>query len=388
MLYHAAMQQADADHIVVEPVIGKAMLRDFIRFPQSVYRDDAQWVPPLMFERLQAFSPANPFFQHAQWQAWLARRGDQLVGRISAQIDRLFLQHQQAETGFFGSFEAVDDPAVMSALFGAAEGWLKSQGIRRVLGPFNLGINQEIGLLVSGHDAPPYFMMGHAPVYYPAGLERLGYAGVRDTLAYEVLAGGFVLPERIQRLLRRQKDKVRVRCLDRKHQRQELEAMRDIFNDAWSDNWGFVPFTHDEFHTMGKELLMLVPRDYIRIAEVGGEAAAFIVMLPNINEAIADLGGKLLPWNWARLIWRLKIKSPKTARVVLMGVRKQYQHTRLGPALAFLTIAALEQPARRRGIERVEMSWILEENQAMRNIIEQIGGRVTKRYRMYSKDLQ
>jgi len=372
----------------VREVTGKAMMDEFIRVPWSIYRDDPNWVPPLLMERRDALSAKkNPFFQHAEWKTWIACRDGKAVGRISAQIDRLFLQSQDETTGFFGLIEAPDDPAIFAALFSSAENWLKAKGMKRVLGPFNLGINQEIGLLVEGFDTPPYIMMGHALPYYGRLIESLGYTPDQDTLAYEVHANQFGMPENMRKLLERQGHRITERAFNRKKRHDDFETMRSIFNDAWSRNWGFVPFTEEEFQAVGKELLMLLPDDFIRIAEVDGQPAAFIAMLPNINEVIGDLDGRLLPFGWAKLLWRLKVRSVKSARIALMGVRREYQRTRLGPALAFLTMTGLEEPASRRGIEHAEMSWILEDNQGMRNIAEQIGGKITKRYRMYRKEL-
>ena len=168
----------------------------------------------------------------------------------------------------------------------------------------------------------------------------------------------------------------------------ELEILRDIFNDAWSGNWGFVPFTEAEFNSIGREMLMLIPEDFIQIAEFNGQPTAFIVLLPNLNEAIADLEGRLLPFGWARLLWRLKVRSPVSGRVPLMGVRRAFHNTRYGPGLAFVVIDAARKAAERAGMREVEMSWILEDNMGMRNIIESIGGRVSKRYRMYRKALR
>ena len=368
-------------------VKGKAALDQFIRVPWGIYRDDPNWVPPLMIERRDALGAKNPFFEHAEWCAWMAFRDGVPVGRISAQVDRLFLETQHESTGFFGLIEAPDDPEVFSALFAAAESWLKLRGMTRVLGPFNLGINQEVGILVDGFDSPPFIMMGHAPRYYAAALERLGYHAEQDMLAYLLPTLQFGMPPAMQTLLRRQAQRINARSFRRSRREEELETMREIFNDAWQDNWGFVPFTRAEFQAVGKELLMLVPDEYIRIAEVDGEPAAFIVMLPNVNEVISDLDGRLLPFGWLKMIWRLKVRSVKTARVALMGVLKKYQNTRLGPALAFLIIGGLEVPGKGRGLEQVELSWVLEGNQGMRNIAEQIGGRVSKRYRMYGKAL-
>ena len=372
--------------IEIREVISASDLKTFISVPWSVYRDDPNWVPPLKIERKEAFSAKNPYFLHARWKAWVAYRAGQPVGRISAQIDELYLQRHDAHTGFFGLIEAPDDPAVFDALFNKAEGWLREQGMKTVLGPFNLSINQEVGCLVEGFDTPPYLMMGHARQYYGASIENQGYAKEQDVLAYELDKESFVLPENIQRLLKRQSDKLHLRQVDRKNIAAELETLRDIFNDAWSENWGFVPFTREEFQAVGKEILMIVPPEFTLIVETEGEPAAFMILIPNLNEAISDLNGKLFPFGWAKLIWRLKVRAPKTGRIALMGVRKKYQHTRLGPSMAFMTIGALQEPALKRKMEKIEMSWILEQNQGTRNIIEKVGGVVTKRYRLYRKE--
>ena len=387
MVYHSPMGAGDSSQVKVLEVAGRAMEDQFIRVPWSIYSNDPNWVPPLIMERREAFSQKNPFFQHAQWQSWIAFRDGKAVGRISAQIDRLYLERHDDATGFFGLIEAPDDPSVFSALFTAAESWLREKGMKRVLGPFNLGINQEIGLLVDGFNSPTYVMMRHARPYYGEAVERLGYRQEQDLLAYELNPKNFGMPPVMQKLLDRQGDRVSSRNFERKNRHAEFEVMRDIFNDAWAGNWGFVPFTEAEFQAVGKELLMVVPDEFIHIAYVEGEPAAFIVLIPNINEAIADLDGRLLPFGWAKLAWRLKVRSPKTGRIALMGVRQKFQRTRLGPALAFLTIERLEIPVNRRGIEKIEMSWVLESNQGTRNIIEKATGEITKRYRIYSREL-
>jgi hypothetical protein len=373
--------------IKIREVANSSDLKTFISVPWSVYQGDPNWVPPLKIERKQAFSPKNPYFRHARWKAWVAYREDEPVGRISAQVDDLHLKHHDAHTGFFGLIEAPDDPDVFAALFGTAEAWLKEQGMRTVLGPFNLAINQEIGCLVEGFDTPPYVMMGHARPYYGASIEDQGYEKEIDVLAYGLRHGMFALPETIQRLLKRLSGKMKLRQVDRKNLQAELEILRSIFNDAWSENWGFVPFTREEFKAIGKELFMITPADFTWIAEVDGEPAAFMVFLPNLNEVIADLNGRIFPFGWAKILWRLKVRTPKTARIPLMGVRKKYQNTRMGPALAFLTIGALYEPIMKRDMTEMEMSWILEDNKGVRNIIETIGAVATKRYRMYRKEL-
>ena len=373
--------------VEIRQVTDSRDLKAFIEVPWAIYDDDPNWVPPLKFERKEAFSEKNPFFEHARWQAWLAYRDGVPVGRISAQIDSLYLELHDAHTGFFGMIEAPEDPEVFAALFGAAGGWLKEQGMQTALGPFNLGINQEIGCLVEGFNSPPYVMMGHARPYYGALIEGQGYEKVQDVLSYELKKEMFALPDIVQRMVQRQAGKMKLRQVDRKNKAAELETLRSIFNDAWSANWGFVPFTENEFNAVGKELFMIMPPDFSWIVEVDGEPAAFIVLIPNLNEVIADLDGRLLPFGWAKLLWRLKVRSPKTARVALMGVRQKYQNTRLGPALAFRTIQALYEPTMKRNMEMMEMSWILEQNKGIRNIIEKVGGVVSKRYRLYRKSL-
>ena len=371
----------------VRAVSGKQALNAFIRVPWSIYKDDPNWVAPLISERKRAFSPEHPFFKHAEWQAWIAYRDGIPVGRISAQIDQLHLQQNDEKTGFFGLIEAPEDDEVFSALFEAAEDWLRNQGMQQVTGPFNLNINQEIGVLVEGFDSPPYIMTPHSPSYYGPAIERCGYQPVQDLLAYELDSGTLRIPRVMQALIDRSGDRIKARNLNRKNRDTELEVMRDIFNDAWQNNWNFVPFTAEEFNAVGKELLMLVPDDFIQIAEIDGEDAAFIVLLPNINEVIADLNGRLLPLGWAKLLWRLKVRFPKSGRVPLMGVRQKYQNTRFGPALAYMTIKGVMDAGTAMGLERAEMSWILDHNHGVRNIIESVGGEITKRYRMYEKKL-
>jgi hypothetical protein len=258
--------------------------------------------------------------------------------------------------------------------------------MERVTGPFNLSVNEECGLLVDGFETPPCIMMGHARPYYGQHLEQLGFGKARDLLAYHV-APDFEAPKVMRSLARKASTRVRVRQLQRKRFAAELAVLRDIFNDAWSQNWGFVPFTEAEFEEVGKAMSFLLDDDFVQIAEVDGEPAAMIIALPNINEAIRDLHGRLLPFGWLKLLWRLKVRYPRSARVPLMGVRKQFQHSRLGPTLAFMVIDAVRQALIRRGIRDVELSWILEDNAGMRNIIESIGGIAYKRYRLYEKSL-
>lgn len=378
---------ADHPKLEIREVSGRRALKAFIKVPWRIYRDDPNWVPPLLSERKAALSEKHPFFRHAQWQPWIAYRDGEPVGRISAQIDRLHQERYQNATGFFGLIEAIDDADVFEALFETAEDWLRDRGMKNIVGPFNLGINQEVGVLVDGFDTPPLVMTTHSPRYYDAAIRNCGYEPAQDMLAYELDFFTYRSPTVMKELIARTRGQVTIRELDRQNMEADLEDMRQIFNDAWQANWNFVPFTKEEFAAVGKEMLMIVPHDFLQIAEIDGEPAGFIVLLPDINSAIADLNGRLFPFGWARLLWRLKVGFPQGTRIPLMGVKRKFQKTIYGPSMAFMLIESLMKPGISRGGRRVEMSWILESNKPTRNIIEQFGGRITKRYRMYEKAL-
>ncbi len=371
----------------IVPVAGSRLLRSFIDLPWSLYADDPCWIPPLIFERKWHLSPKNPYFEHAEFQAWIACRGERVVGRISAQIDQLHLQRYHDATGFFGFLEAEDNAETFQALFDVAEGWLREKGMRRIRGPFTLSINDECGLLVEGFDSPPPIMLGHALPYYGLRVEEQGFLKEQDLLAYRVHPD-ISPPKHLEILTRRAAGRVKVRAMRRDHFKEDLEIIRDIFEDAWSENWGFIPFTPAEFTELGKNLKNLVNAESVRIAEVDGEPAAMIVMFPNINEMIKDLDGRLFPFGWLKLLWRLKVVGAKSTRIPLMGVRRRYQGSRLGATLALMVIAPLHENARKQGINEVDMSWILEQNQGMRKIIESVGGVPYKRYRIYQKELE
>jgi hypothetical protein len=370
----------------VVPVAGRRPMRDFIKMPWPLYVDDPCWVPPLIIERQWHLSKKNPYFEHADFQAWIAYRGERMVGRISAQVDQMHLQRYQDATGFFGFLEAENDPETFRGLFGTAEEWLRQKGMQRIRGPFNLSINDECGLLVEGFDSPPPIMLGHALPYYGPRVEEQGYAGVQDLLAYRAHPD-IAPPRQLEALSKRVAGKVTVRTMRRDRFNEELEIIRDIFEDAWSENWGFIPFTPAEFTELGKNLKFLVDSESVMIAELDGEPAAMIVLFPNINEAIKDLNGRLLPFGWLKLLWRLKVVGLKSARVPLLGVRRRYHGSMLGAALALMVIAPLHVRARKKGVMEVDMSWILEQNQGMRKITESVGCDLYKRYRIYQKDL-
>lgn len=372
--------------VTVRPVTNRHEMGIFIDIPWRIYADDPMWVPPLRLERRLHFSSFNPFFKHGEWQAWVAYQNNQPVGRISAQIDQLHRQRYGADTGHFGLLECIDDAEVFATLIHTAEAWLAARHTRHVSGPFNLSINQECGVLVDGFDTPPMVMMPHSRKWYSRFLEEEGYQPLKDLLAYWVEVD-FEVPRVMSVLLKKFSSQVQVRRLRRNKFSEEMGILRDIFNDAWSENWGFVPFTEAEFAELGTSLRLLVPDDFIQIAEVDGIPAAFMVGLPNLNEIFAELNGRLFPFGWVRLIRQLKSRGVRTGRIPLMGVRKQFQNTPLGMALAFMVIDAPRQLGLSRGVRAVELSWILEDNKAMRGILDSIGSRQYKRYRIYGKTL-
>ena len=377
------------DGLSIEAVSGPAALRPFLELPQALYRDDPNWVPPLLLERWMHLDPRkNPFFQTAEVAYWLARRAGRPVGRISAQVNRAHLERYGDATGNFGFLEAEDDPEVFAALTATAEAWLRARGMKRVTGPFTLSINDESGLLVAGFETPPYLMMNHAPPYYAQRLEALGYRKAKDLIAYHC-AADFPLPRAAEALLAKagRDESLRVRPIDRSNFRREIAIVVDIFNDAWSENWGFLPFSEAEVEYMAENLKPILAAGGVAIAEVAGEPAAMAVTLPNVNEAIRDLGGRLLPFGWLKLLWRLKVRTPKGVRMPLMGVRRRYHGTPLGGVLGLMVIEQVRNFHRARGVTEGELSWILEDNEPTRHLIESLGGRAYKTYRIYEKAL-
>lgn len=373
--------------ISIEKVSSKQDLKAFINFPSTLFAGDENWIDPLFVEREEHLSKKNPASDHVVWQAWLAKRGAEVVGRITAQIDSLHRELYGPNTGHFGMIDAIDDEEVFAALFKTAEEWLISQGAHQITGPFSLNINQESGLLVDGFDTPPSALMTHGKPWYGKHIENLGYSKAIDLIAYWMKRTDLHFEPGLTKLMDNVRKRVTIRPLNRKIFDQEMQILRNLFNLGWQDNWGFVPFTEHEFATMGQQLKYLVPDDMIYIAEIDGEPAAFIVGLPNINEAIDGLEGKLLPFGWAKVLWRLKVRGVRTARVPLMGVKKEYQFSRIGPIIALLLIEALREPFRRRNIDALEMSWILETNTGMRTILERIGAEPYKNYRLFEKKI-
>ncbi len=375
--------------ITIRPAVTAADRKAFVAIAYRLNGGDPNWVPPLKSEVHGLITPGkNPWFEHAEAAFFLALRDGKPVGRISAQVDRLVLDHMGPGTGQWGMFEA-EDSGTAAALLAAAEDWLRGKGMTRALGPFSLSIWDEPGLLVQGHDHPPMVMMGHNSPSYQGWIEDAGHKSVKDLYTYDLdVTKDF--PPLIQRIVAagERNPRIRIRNVDKSRFGEEAALVLGILNDAWSDNWGFIPLTDSEIAYAGKKLKPLVREDMIRIAELDGEPVAFMMSLPDVNLLLRDLGGNLLPFGWAKLLWRLHRNRFGQARVPLMGVLKRLHASRLASQLAFMLIEKIRaECAPRYGITRGEIGWILEDNEGMKSIADAIDSKVNRVYRIYEKAL-
>ncbi len=378
----------------IRPAASKADLKAFVDLPYRLYARDPNWVPPLKDEVYALITPGkNPWFEHGEAQYFLAERGGRVVGRISAQIDHLALKQPPEQgmgpgVGNWGMFEG-EDAAVFDALIAAAEDWLRAKGMTRSLGPLSLCMWDEPGLLVEGHDHPPVVMMGFNAAAYQPWIEAAGFVGVQDLYTYSLpINAGF--PELVNRIVAsgERNSRIRIRRVDKSRFDEEAALIIGILNDAWSDNWGFVPFTDAEIAYAGKKLKPLVYEDLIRVAEVDGEPVAFMMTLPDLNEKLINYGGSLFPFNWAKLLWWLRAPKARTMRVPLMGVLKKLQSTRMASQLAMMLIEFIRREAvEKYGASDGDFGWVLASNGPMRSVGEAVGGKVNKIYRIYEKTL-
>lgn len=378
----------------IRPVLTGADRKAFIALPFRLYAGDPNWVPPLKADVAGLITPGkNPWFDHGEAQLFLAVRNGCTVGRISAHIDRLALAQPAAQgfgpgTGFWGLFEAEDQEAA-HALLVAAENWLRGKGMTQAIGPVSLSVWDEIGLLVDGFDRPPTVMMQFNAAAYQGWIEAAGHAGVQDLFTYALeINHGF--PELTNRIVAmgEKSGRIRIRPVDKSRFDEEAALIIGILNEAWSENWGFVPFTDAEIAYAGKKLRPIVYEDLIRVAEVDGEPAAFMMTLPDLNEKLAGFGGNLFPFNWAKLLWWLRAPKVRTMRVPLMGVVKKLQGTRMASQLAFMLIEYIRRSAvAKYGATHGEFGWVLGSNGPMMSVGEAVGGTINKTYRIYRKEL-
>jgi hypothetical protein len=381
--------------ITLKRVESAADRKTFVDLVWKLYANDPHWVPPLKSEMLGLIGgeKSNPWFGHAEAAFWLALKGGEVVGRISAQVDSLVIAPGAPGagpgTGHFGMFECIDDAAVANALFDAAEDWLRQKGMTRAMGPFSLSVWDEPGLLVQGFEGPPTVMMGHHLRYYERMVAARGYQGVKDLHCWS-LPIGQPFPEMVQRIVAfsERNAKLVTRPVNKAKFDEEAALILDILNDAWSDNWGFVPLTPAEIAYVGKKLKPIIFEGLVRVAEYEGVPVGFMITLPDINELTRDLNGNLFPFGWAKLLWRLRAPKVKRMRVPLMGIRKSLQGHRVASLMAFQMIEYIRRVAVTEfGASEGEIGWILDDNGPMRSIADAIDSHVTRTYRIYERAL-
>lgn len=383
---------ATAAKFTIRQVGAGASVGDFMRVPHVTQGHDPHWIAPVALLESPRLNPKkNPWFEHGEAALWVAERGGKLAGRISAQVDHNHLKLYNDATGFFGFFESIDDQAVADALFETAAHWLREKGMRRCVGPFSFNVNDESGLLIDGFNCPPRMPMGHAQPYYQSLVETAGFVKVVDMRAY-LTPMDTGLPFKQIKWLKRALERnasLAVRPLDMRRYNEEMAAIVRIFRAAWVENWGSIPMTETEAKHMADEMRMVLVPELVSIATIDGNPVAMCVALPDFNEIIRDLKGRLLPFGWAKLLWRVLTRRSFVSgtRVLLMGVMPEYKNKPIGSLLALLTVGAVRDASLKLRMPVCEMSWVLETNTQTCHSIEDIGGRVYKTYRMYEKAL-
>jgi hypothetical protein len=376
--------------VEIVPVQGFAKFLAFCRLPRQIYKGMAGFSPPLDAERWTNFAPKlNPHFKLVESQAWLARRGKRYVGRIAASIYKNGIVPVGASPAQFGAIEAIDDQEVVEALTRAAEGWLRERGAKEICGPFSPTVNAEAGLLVDGFTALPMIFMPWHPPYLSKLLEGCGYSKARDLLSYRYPVKPSDLEGKGSILTRPEwKERLKIRTIDLKNLKGEAQIIVDIFNDAWSNNWGFVPFTLDEFLSIAEGLKYVMPADGGFMIELDGEPQAFGIVLPNLHEIFHDLDGRLFPLGLPKVVSRVRKHEFKSGRLLLFGIRKALQRKAIGGVITLAFIEELRRRGRNHSIDHIEFGWVLEDNGGMRRPIELSGAQVDKVHRVYQKTLQ
>lgn len=366
-------------------VCAKAERARFIRFPERIYRDDPNWVPPLLVERREFLDPRkNPFFEHAEVGLFMAHGpGGEALGRIAAIVNHNHVRTHRERAGFFGMFECVDDREVAARLFEAAAGFLRARGMVIMRGPENLCVNDDIGLLTEGFDRPPAVMMPYNPPYYRALVEGCGFAPAMKLLAWQIEDREGRLSARLERgaaLVRRRYDHT-IRPIEMKRFDEDVRRIHRLYSAAWEENWGAVPMTDREFAHLASQLKLVVDPALCLIAEIGGEPVGFSLALPDLNQALIRLRGRLLPVGFLKLLWyRRKIDA---LRVITMGVVKEHR----GKGIDLLLIQETVRRGLSTGYRSAELSWILEGNEAMNRVLRKLGAAVAKTYQLYDRPL-
>jgi GNAT superfamily N-acetyltransferase len=370
--------------VEVRRVAGRRDIAAFIRLPWRLYRDSATWVPPLLMERKRHLDRRrNPFFEHAEAEYFLAWRDGEPVGRITAHVDHRFNEFQDNSWGLFGFFESERDPAVAAALLDAAASWLRERGRDRMVGPLDFSTNHECGVLVEGHEFKPQILENWHHPYYRELLEGQGMSKAMDLYKWEIMPGDRpdmyqVINDLADRL--EPEHGITLRRMRKRNLRTEVRAFIEVYNEAWSSNWGFVPLTDAEVDHLAKELKPILDEEFACVAEArDGEVAGVSLSLPDYNRVLARLNGRLLPLGWLRAL-REKRRIDEL-RVFALGVKPAYQHTGVAAAL----YRDVWDSVFRTGKRRVETGWILETNDAMNKAMEALTGRIIKRYRLYER---
>ncbi len=362
---------------------------DFVRLPNELFADDPAYIAPLELEIRDRLNPKkNPFFEHAEGTLFTAVKDGRVVGRCSAQIDREHLRIHADDAGFFGFLDTVDDQEVATALLRAAEKWLGARGMRVARGPFSLSINEEMGCLVEGFEHPPVLMMPHHRPYQGALIEGAGYAKCKDVISWR-----YTVEQPPQRAKRAWAEidampEVKFRSVDKRRMHEEVKTLVEIFNDAWHDNWGFVPWTPAEVKKTADDFKLLLDEDLAFFATIDGREVGCCVCVPNLNEATRDLKGRLLPFGVFKLLYRLKVERPKSARLVLLGLRSELRGKKRYGALSTAIYAELARRGIEKGYEWAELGWTLEDNQPINLGIKAMRGKPYKRYRVYERRLE
>jgi GNAT superfamily N-acetyltransferase len=375
--------------LTIRPVRTRRDLKRFVKVPFRLHREHPQWVPPLIFERMQFLDRGkNPYFEHAEAEYFIAERDGEPVGRITAQVDERWDEYQGGSDAMFGFFETAEDPEVARALLDAATEWARGKGRSRILGPMDFTTNDEIGILIEGYEIDPFILENWHPPYYRELLEGAGFGKAMDLLMWELRLGSLKEGERFDPSIHAAATKalkeegVTIRSISLRNLAAEMRAFAEIYNEAWGDNWGFVPATDAEIEFHAKILKQVLDEDWAFIAEKDGDPVGAALTLPDINQATAKLNGRLLPFGWLKfLLGKRKIDR---LRVFALGVRHDYRHTGVAAGLYLKHLEAAQQPG---AITWGEMGWILETNEPMNRAMEGMGGKVVKRYRVYERSL-
>ncbi|MCD6374719.1 MAG: GNAT family N-acetyltransferase [Caldisericaceae bacterium] len=369
--------------IEVFAVRTKKEFKEFLNLEWKINQNTPNWVSPLRMERAKLLDKKkNPFFKHAEMEMFLAKKDGNLVGRIAAIVNENHNKFHGDNWGFWGFFESINDQQVANALFTAAADWLRAKNRDNMVGPMNPSTNDECGLLIEGFDTPPFVMMTHSPDYYPALVEGFGNKKIKDLYAWYLTTETALanITDKLERIANKIKERhsITFRNAELKHIKREVKLIKEIYNDAWSKNWGFVPFTDEEIDYLAGQLKQIVDEDLLILALKNDEPIAFSLTIPNINEILAKIpDGRLFPTGIFKLLFGFK--NIKTVRVITLGVKREYQHQGLGSIFYIETIKRAAQ----KGITAGELSWILEDNHPMNSAIQALGSELYKRYRIY-----